>query len=191
MKTFFYTLVLVFVLSTISASPARDEITALVFKSSPESIVGRGAGDELDSDCTISADLFCYPDRPVHAITLLLEQTGSNAKYPWLSFSFATPREKPFEIGKVYRASRYPFQGETEAGLDFSGVFSGEERSNNQASGWFKVLELKMSGDTLTSLAVDWCQHDEKDKKMWNRGRIRINSSIPLFTPVPIDPPSE
>ena len=79
--------------------------------------------------------------------------------------------------GSYEGAIRFPFEGPTQPGLDLSGA----GRGCNVLSGRFDVLEVSYAADgSVNAFAANFEQHCENAAPAL-LGRIRWNSSVPLF----------
>ena len=78
-------------------------------------------------------------------------------------------------------AVRWPFM---DAGVGMA--FTGPGRANNRLTGWFHVVQADYKEDgQVEAFAVDFVQYDETFLTRWNRGSIRLNSSVPVPGPPP------
>jgi hypothetical protein len=83
----------------------------------------------------------------------------------------------PLARGAYENAARFGFQGSGQPGLDFSG----DGRGCNQLYGRFDVLEARYgTNGTVLSFAANFEQHCERSMPAL-LGRIRYNSTVPLF----------
>jgi hypothetical protein len=99
--------------------------------------------------------------------------TLSDLKYYHLDFQARYDDE--LEKGMYKNARRYPFNGKSHPGLDFSGNGSG----CNQVSGKFKILEIeKNDNGEIIKFASDFEHHCEMSPTA-SIGSIRFNSSLP------------
>jgi hypothetical protein len=79
-------------------------------------------------------------------------------------------------VGYYPGAVRWPFM-DSGSGM----AFTGPGRANNTLTGWFHVLQADYKEDgQVEAFAVDFVQYDETFLTRWNRGSIRLNSSIPV-----------
>ena len=79
--------------------------------------------------------------------------------YWWWTLDLAAPAGKPITVGTYETARRWPFQGATLPGLNFSGT----GRGCNELTGRFEILDLVISaaGDTVDRLHATFEQRCE------------------------------
>lgn len=91
----------------------------------------------------------------------------------WWRLNFAAPGDVPLVPGTYPMATRFPFQGPAEAGLDVSG----DGRGCNMLTGRFTVLEIVYgAGTSITSFAANFEQHCEEQAPALF-GSIRYNAA--------------
>jgi hypothetical protein len=147
----------------------------LYFKSSPGDWVGLGQTRFLHSGngFTVGA-----PSRNfANGVSFSINGSGQ-----FWSLSLAaggSSSAPPLAPGSYEGAIRFPFQGPTQPGLSFSG----DGRGCNQLTGRFDVLEAVYgTGGAVTSFAANFEQRCDGGPPLF--GRIRYNSSVPLFAAV-------
>lgn len=151
--------------------------TRFSLMSSPQSWIGAGehititpedgydfSGFVYDSLATLSIDNFRYL---------------SDGRSPsWWTIDFAAPLAQSLAIGPYGDASKYPYQGAAQPGLNLEG----NGRGNSAVTGSFDVLEAVYAADgTILSFAANFVQYDEGIQEWWNKGAIRIHSQVPIL----------
>jgi hypothetical protein len=177
MKTLFVGLFLAVSASFASAS------TSFFYTSGPQSYVGQGQTELVSSDEFMTGIYSPYAEAGF-PVTEMVEFNFTTNPYTSRRFriAFSVPADEVFEVGRVYVATRFPFQADDCAGLNFT---SGS-RGNNKLDGLFKVLEYSVADGVVVSAAIDFWQFDEGFTSWWSFGSIRHNSSVPIAT-VPYD----
>ena len=79
-------------------------------------------------------------------------------------------------VGLYTNATRFPLNNGSSPGLNFSG----NGRGDNTLTGWFNVLSIAYSNNTLVSAAIDFVQYDEGDVTKKNSGFVRYNTITAL-----------
>ena len=134
----------------ISPIPARAQTTLLALQSQPGDYVGGGLNQSFNEvDGTFQVNVFSN-DVNVNF------HTPSYSHY-W-NLAFGAPDHAPLVVGVYESATRAPFRGPGEAGLDVSG----DGRGCNQLAGRFEVLEATYgSSGNLLTFAATFEQHCE------------------------------
>jgi len=103
---------------------------------------------------------------------------NGSAQLWFLDFASGNSASSPALAPGAYEgAARFPFQGPGQPGLSFSG----DGRGCNTVSGRFDVLDATYgAGGAVNSFAANFEQHCEGGASAL-RGRIRYNTSVPLF----------
>jgi putative cell wall-binding protein len=160
----------------VAAAPAgaAGPVTSLTLESEAGDYVGQGGTySYLPADGTFSGSAWS----PGGAVSIRF-QTAQPAN-GW-SLDFAPPEGRTMVPGPYEGATRYPFQGPNDPGLDVSGM----GRGCNISTGRFDVLEVAYgTGNTLLAFAADFVQYCENGGPAF-RGSIRYNASA-TFPAVP------
>jgi Putative Ig domain len=131
------------------AHPALAQNTALVMDSEPGDYIGGG----LNYYYTPADGTFAAGRNFDNGVDL----TFNNGSHNW-RVSFAAPDGVPLTVQVYNNASRYPFQGPGEPGLDISG----DGRGCNDLAGSFEVREIVYgSGNTIVAFHATFVQHCE------------------------------
>ena len=168
---------------------AQGAFTALQITGSPDSSVGpRGqtmtVTPETGAGYTfLFNNIWLSTDTPLSSGLLEIDVQSSTSLTPYWSLVIKTPGTGALQTGLYTGATRWPFQVSGAPGMDFGGNGAGY----NQLNGWFNILELAYTGNTVTSFAVDFVQHGTGygpgvDPSEF--GSLRFNSVVPI-TPVP------
>ena len=180
MKKIFLSILALLTLSLgFSGQGLATPITGLYYESSPQSWVGGGAtvlvtpSDDFDFIASRNFD---------SGMSFAVNDFSENPHFwstRWWYLDFSAPFNQLLQVGHYSNATRYPFQDFDDPGLNFSG----NGRGNNQLSGYFDVREVSYgpNGQVL-SFAADFTQFDENFESGWNKGGLRYNSAIPLFS---------
>ena len=105
-----------------------------------------------------------------------LEFTFESDESSW-SLNLKAPGDASLSVGEYLNATRYPFQGESSAGLDLSG----EHRGCGRLYGQFEIFELEENAkNEIQKLAVNIKQSCESSESPELKGYIRFNSAVPL-----------
>jgi hypothetical protein len=172
------TVFLVFSCEYVMAAP----ITAFHYTSSPTSWVG--GGETVTVLPTTGSGFAIEVSRNFDdGVSFSINNFEFEFPSTWWYLHFAAPGDAMLQVGHYGNATRWPFQAIAEAGLDFNG----NGRGNNGLTGFFDVLEAVYDPNTgeVISFAADFTQYDEKFLDKWNKGSIRYNSSVALFSSVP------
>ncbi len=151
-----------------------DTITGFFFMGSGASWISEGRTELLlpEDGWTITPKV----DRNGEVVSFRIE--NPKQKEFW-SLDFAAPKGTRMGVGQFDGATRYPFQRQTDPGLDFSGC----HRGNNRLTGQFKVLEVTIRHDKVISFAADFSQYDETSVERWSTGSLRFNSNKMYTSP--------
>ena len=149
--------------------------SSFYFTSSPSSWVGHGETELITTqNGSISPDPSGYDSGLQLSITTMSGE--------WWYLDFGTSTRGNLSDGMYANATRWPFNNGSSPGLSFIG----QGRGDNTLTGWFDVLDISYSGNTITSAAIDFVQYDEGNKSAENYGSVRYNSAIPIdLSPVP------
>ncbi len=97
----------------------------------------------------------------------------------WWYLNFAAPSGNTLQPGLYTGATRYPFQGPNQPGLDISG----DGRGSNMLTGQFRVNELTFGPDSdVVSFSATFEQHSENAVPAL-RGNIRYNAQLLITSP--------
>ncbi len=175
MKTLFMFFSLATTLAVAPSSILAGSETGFYFTSSPQSWVGHGYTRTLSSVQAMQ----CYSSMTLQQCLQFKVADPHNVHgYWWVNFD--APLDEHLRVGLFDNATRFPFNT-YGPGLSFVG----DGRGDNTLTGWFEILELSITGNTLNSFAADFIQYDEGKLEWWNYGSIRYNSAIPIDTTVP------
>ena len=161
-------------------SSQADASTVLYYTSSEDSWVGLGETVTVVPDGEFSFTAYRNYD---NGITFRINNFSAipmpDVLRSWY-LDFAAPYKANLQPGHYADATRFPFQEESEPGLNFSGNGHG----NNTLLGYFDVYEVAYgTGDAILSFAADFVQYDEGFEDAWNKGSIRYNSDYPIPEP--------
>ncbi len=93
------------------------------------------------------------------------------------NINLKAPRDSSLSVGEYLNATRYPFQDESSAGLELSGM----HRGCNTLYGHFEIFELEeSSNDEIQKLAVNLTQICGSGESPELKAYIRFNSAVPL-----------
>jgi hypothetical protein len=96
------------------------------------------------------------------------------------------PMGQTLAVGQ-YTATRFPFQSNSGAGMNFDGM----GRGDNYLHGTFQILRVGFDSDGhVNSLAANFEQWDEYIVGAWNRGTILYNYDPDPVSPTPAPEPS-
>jgi hypothetical protein len=89
------------------------------------------------------------------------------------------PKGTNLAVGKYEGATRYPFQDDDVAGLDFGGQGRGCSISFSD----FEIFEIEFDSEmNLTKLALDFDHACEQSTRERLQGTVRINSDYPVVS---------
>jgi hypothetical protein len=143
--------------------------------------VANGSSETVTSDLGYDFSLNSTPSR--NNVSFVIDNFASvdPADAQWYLLYFAAPLGTDLAVGTYSDATRAPFQLPDVPGL----WFAGNGRGSNSITGSFSVLDISFSGDTLTSLAVDFVQNEEDGYLGQSFGSLRYHSLVPITTAVP------
>lgn len=179
MKSIKRWLAAIFLVAGATTGAQAAPITAFYYTSSPTSWVGQG-----ETVTVTPADGFEFNANRTfdNGVSLAINDFLTNPDFQktrWWYLEFSAPFDALLSVGFYDNAMRWPFQDPERPGLSFSG----NGRGNNTLTGFFEVFEAVFSEDgSVMSFAADFTQFDEGFEGAWNKGAIRFNSEIPLFT---------
>ena len=157
-------------------------MTVFYYTSSPSSWVGQG---ETVTVTPTDGFAFNVNRNFDNGVSFAINDFLTNPDFQktrWWYLDFAAPFNALLTVGYYDHATRWPFQDAENPGLSFSG----NGRGNNMLTGFFEVLEAVYDVDgTVLKFAADFTQFDEGFADWWNKGAIRFNSDVPLFSSVP------
>jgi hypothetical protein len=172
------TLVLRIFLTVFVMVKVASAASIFAYTSSPDSWIGLGKTDlfqEPEKNFVLSAGV----DNGLH---LFVCNSSDWINFDYWNLHFTAFASKQFEVGKIYEGIR-PIGVIT--GEKSQMEFSGSGRGNNTLSGFFQIHEVEYFGNQITKIALDFTQYDGGQVNKWNKGNIRINSSVPLTLPIP------
>jgi hypothetical protein len=156
-------------LALIIATISVGAQSSLFFSSTATSWIGHGITELITpANGTISFNPGYSYD---HGLHLNMTTIGGQN---W-SLDVAAMDRGHLQVGFYTNATRFPFNYNNTPGLNFSG----NGRGDNTLAGWFNVLSVAYTNDTLISAAVDFVQYDSGDVKQKISGYVRFNSSMP------------
>jgi hypothetical protein len=145
---------------------------------------GYVAGGRTDTISSDNGFRFSVNSFGTNAVEFFINDFATNPDFQHTQFfdlDLAAPAGTPLHVGVFSDATRYPFQAPSSPGL----WFAANGRGDNQDTGFFDILEISFDGNELASLAVDFVQNDENGFLGQTSGRLRYNSTVPLFAVVP------
>lgn len=157
-------------LALATATPTARAQSSFFFTSTPTSYVGHGITETITAaNGTIAFNPGVSYDQGLH-----LNITVTNGEY-W-SLDIGAIDGGHLQVGLYTNATRFPFNIGSTPGLNFSG----NGRGNNTLTGWFNVLSVAYTNDTLLSAAIDFVQYDSGNLTNKITGYVRFNSSMPI-----------
>ncbi|SEL20829.1 hypothetical protein SAMN05216262_10790 [Colwellia chukchiensis] len=95
------------------------------------------------------------------------------------SLDVAAPAGETLKIGRYEGATRYPFQDDAVAGLDFGG----QAKGCNESFSDFEIYQIEFDSEmNLIKLALDFDLACEQSTRKRLQGTVRINSDYPMMS---------
>lgn len=181
--------------ATCALQAGATSIFELSYTSSPTAYVGAGKSETIRPGDGWNFSIESGPARgylgdvTTDYVSVRLSPTANNPNpYGFWDVEFATPVGQKLAVGS-YSATRFPFQPDDSAGMNFDGM----GRGDNALHGTFQILSVGFDGNgRVNSFAADFEQWDEYIVDAWNRGSIRYNYDDTATTPPdPVTPTPE
>ena len=135
--------------------PSAPATTFLTFNSMPGDYIGQGESHRYALADGVWYALASPLNGPPNQV--YIEVTNFTQGW-WWSMDFAAPKGQPLKVGTYDAARRYPFQPDTQPGLDFFG----SDRGCTTLTGSFQIRELVIGpGNTVDRLHATFEQHCE------------------------------
>ena len=148
---------------------APASTTTLSFTSDPGDFIGQGLSRTYNLGDGSWNARYDTTNSGGH-VAIRVENFSSGQDSWWWNVDLASPNGKPLTVGTYEAARRYPFQPDTQPGLDFSGT----GRGCNTLTGRFVITELRLgaanSVDRLTATFEQNCEGSSPTL----RGRVVI-----------------
>jgi hypothetical protein len=156
------------------ATPTTRAQSSFFFSSTAASWVGHGITETITAaNGTIAFNPGYSYDHGLH-----LNMTVTNGEN-W-SLDIGAPDRGHLQVGLYTNATRFPFNYNSNPSLSTPGLsFTGNSRGDNTLTGWFNVLSVAYTNDTLLSAAIDFVQYDSGNLAQKITGYVRFNSSMP------------
>jgi hypothetical protein len=155
-------------LALATTTPTTQAQSSFSFSSTAASWVGHGITETITpANGTIAFNTGYSYDQGLH-----LNMTVTNGEY-WSLDIGATDRGH-LQVGLYTNATRFPFNYNSTPGLSFTG----NGRGDSSLTGWFNVLSVAYTNDTLLSAAIDFVQYDSGLLTQKITGYVRFNSSM-------------
>ncbi|NRA62559.1 MAG: hypothetical protein HRU25_16995 [Psychrobium sp.] len=127
--------------------------------------------NDKDGEFSLSTQAYYTVEKPRSFVSVAYQ--GANS---W-DLTISAPKGEILAVGKYQGATRYPFQEDDVAGLDFGG----QDRRCNSSISDFEIYEITFDTDNkLTTLAMDFDLACEQATRERLKGVVRINTDYPF-----------